>query len=69
VVVPGQGFAVLKKAMHGTYISYCRRAAAQFLALQRPLFSLYVLISTRQCLSSAVLAPLTPSFDLVVLPI
>jgi hypothetical protein len=29
-------------------------ADAQFLALQRPLFSLYVLLSTRQCLSSAV---------------
>jgi hypothetical protein len=40
-----------------------------YLALQRPLFSLYVLLSTRQCLSSAVLAPLTASFDLVVLPI
>jgi hypothetical protein len=26
---------------------------------QRPLFSLYVLLSTRQCLSSDVLAPLT----------
>jgi hypothetical protein len=48
-----------------------RIADAQFLALQlqRPLFSLYVLLSTRQCLSSAVLAPLTLSFDLVVLPI
>jgi hypothetical protein len=34
-------------------------ADAQFLVLQRPLFSLYVLLSTRQCLSSAVLAPLT----------
>jgi hypothetical protein len=44
-------------------------AGAQFLALQRALFSLYVPLSTRQCLSSAVLAPLTPSFDLVVLPI
>jgi hypothetical protein len=31
-------------------------ADAQFLVLQRPLFSLYVLLSTRQCLSSAVLA-------------
>jgi hypothetical protein len=29
----------------------------------------YVLLSTRQCLSSAVLAPLTWSFDLIVLPI
>jgi hypothetical protein len=44
-------------------------ADAPFLVLQRPLFSLYVLLSTRQCLSSAVLAPLTSSFDLVVLPI
>jgi hypothetical protein len=40
-----------------------------FLALQRPLFALHVLLSTRQCLSSAVLAPLTAGFDLVVLPI
>jgi hypothetical protein len=43
-------------------------ADAQFLALQRPLFSLYVLLSTRQCLSSAVLALAShiKSFDLVV---
>jgi hypothetical protein len=53
--------------MRGRHI--VRIADAQFLALQRPLFSLYVLLSTRQCLSSAVLAPLTLSFDLVVLPI
>jgi hypothetical protein len=49
-------------------------AGARFLALQLPLFSLYVLsalLSARQCLlfPSAVLAPLTSSFDLVVLPI
>jgi hypothetical protein len=34
--------------MHGTYISYSGRA---IFGTQRPLFSLYVLISTRQCLS------------------
>jgi hypothetical protein len=34
-----------------------------------PLLSLRAAIYTRQCLSSAVLAPLTLSFDLVVLPI
>jgi hypothetical protein len=43
-------------------------ADAPCLVLQRPLCSLYVLlpatrVSTRQCLSSAVLAHLTSSFD------
>jgi hypothetical protein len=45
-------------------------ADAQFLALQRPLFSLYVLLSTRQCISSVVMdISATASFDPVVLPI
>jgi hypothetical protein len=37
-VISGQGFALLKKAMHGTYISYCRRAI--FGTSARPLLSL-----------------------------
>jgi hypothetical protein len=41
---------------------------AKFLVLQRPLFSLYVLLSTRQCLSFIGYAgPLTSSFDSVAM--
>jgi hypothetical protein len=47
-------------------------ADAQFLALQRPLFSLYALraaIYSPVPFIGCILAPLTSSFDLVVLPI
>jgi hypothetical protein len=60
---------VVKKGHARNIYFLLQIADAQFLVLQRPLFSLYVLLSTRQCLSSAVLAPLALSFDLVVLPI
>jgi hypothetical protein len=46
---------VVKKG-HARDIYFLLQRDAQFLALQRPLFSLYVLLSTRQCLSSVVLA-------------
>jgi hypothetical protein len=59
-------YVVKKGHARGIYFLLQTR---NFLALQRPLFSLYVLLSTRQCLSSAVLAPLTLGFDLAVLPI
>jgi hypothetical protein len=39
------GIYVVKKAMHGTYISYCRLQTRSFwhFTLQRPLFFLYSL--------------------------
>jgi hypothetical protein len=65
-VVSSQGFKKLKKAMHGTYISYCRRAmfgtsAPPLLSLRAAIYSPVPFIG---CAGS-----LTSSFDPVVLPI